>query len=196
MTEIAGHLWSLAADYPIVLFLAIGLLPAAGVPNCPLMIGGGAIVADACGMPTALAMAVGGVIVNILWTYWLAAFPLRKLLLRRVDSAASWLLNGNGNGKHRSVLAVTLALHVTPGVPLFVQSYFPGVHRLPYLQYLAIAIPVQAFYTTVIVGTSGAVASLFNPVWTLAMVTVVIIVAALSARARAARENPAFERGR
>jgi uncharacterized membrane protein YdjX (TVP38/TMEM64 family) len=166
LTDISNHIQSIAADYPIVLFFAIALLPAIGIPNCPLMIGGGAIVAAACGMPTAMAMAIGGVIANILWTYWVAALPLRGYLMRKIGDSAP----GFVDAENRSVLMVTLLLHITPGVPLFIQNYYPGIFRLPYVHYLAIAIPVQTTYTALIVYTSGTIATRFNPAWTVATI--------------------------
>jgi uncharacterized membrane protein YdjX (TVP38/TMEM64 family) len=155
-----GLLSSVVA-HPWLLFLAIAILPGLGVPNCPLMIVGGGAIAASGGeatMATALWATVGGVIVNILWTYWVAAYPMRTFLWKRVARSGSWFTGL----KSDSVLFVTFLLHVTPGVPLFVQNYFPGVHRLTYWKYLAIAIPVQSLYTALIVLTSGKAFSAFG----------------------------------
>ncbi|MCB1095614.1 MAG: hypothetical protein R3F19_19215 [Verrucomicrobiales bacterium] len=154
-------LLSVVVAHPWVLFLAIAILPGLGVPNCPLMIvGGGAIAATGNGadLASALWVTVGGVIVNILWTYWVAAYPLRSFLWKRVARSGGWFTGM----KSDSVLFVTFLLHVTPGVPLFIQNYFPGVHRLAYWKYLAIAIPVQSLYTALIVVTSGKAFSAFG----------------------------------
>ena len=73
-----SDLESLIAGYPWVLFLAIAILPGLGVPNCPLLILCGTAMTAALGVGEAVTLAVGAVITNIFWTYWVAAFPLRR----------------------------------------------------------------------------------------------------------------------
>ncbi len=143
--------------YPWLLFFAIALLPGLGVPNCPLLIICGTSMTAALGHWQAIGLAVAAVIVNILWTWWVAAFPLRQFLCQRVGNRVGKYLKHTDQHQERNILTITFLLHVTPGVPLFVQNYFPGIHRLNYWKYLAIAIPVQSLYTALIVGSSGQI---------------------------------------
>jgi uncharacterized membrane protein YdjX (TVP38/TMEM64 family) len=82
---------------------------------------------------------------------------LRRWLRDRVDRKARELLKERFQMSEQGVLTVTLLLHVTPGVPLFIQNTFPGLHRLTFWKYLAIAVPVQTLYTALIVATSGQI---------------------------------------
>jgi len=145
------------ARFPWVLFLAIAILPGLGVPNCPMLILCGTIMTAAFGVPEAIGLAVAAVIVNILWTWWAAAYPLRSFLMDRVEPRVAQHVKSHFQMSEKNVLAITFFLHVMPGVPLFIQNYFPGVHRLSYWKYLAIAIPIQSLYTALIVGTSGQI---------------------------------------
>jgi len=125
------------------------------VPNCPLMIVGGGAAAAVYGSAAATTVVVLAVIANILWSYWVAACPLRAFLWSRIENTAQtrWLARMGPADVERA----TLILHVTPGVPLFIQTYYPGLHRLNYWKYLLIAVPVQSLYAALIVLTSGEV---------------------------------------
>ena len=149
----------LAMHYPWVHFLAIAILPGLGVPNCPLLIICGTAMSLVLGIQGAVMLAVGAVLVNILWTYWVAAYPFREMLIHRVDRRVGQLFNDKIQMNQRDVLQLTFLLHITPGVPLFIQNYYPGLHRLAFWKYLAIAVPVQSLYTTLIVITSGQIFS-------------------------------------
>lgn len=155
---IGEHLW--------LLFIAIAVLPAFGFPNCPLMIVGGGAAAAVHGSVAATGVAVLAVVTNVVCCYWVAAYPLRAFLWGKIESRAQtrWLARMD----ERDVTRATLLLHVTPGVPLFIQTYFPGLHRLAYWKYLSIAVPVQALYTALIVYTSGEI-FLLIPASTLAL---------------------------
>ncbi len=145
------------AHYPWALFLAIAILPGIGVPNSPMLILCGTSMTAAFGVKEAILLAVGAVIVNILWTWWAAAYPFRELLRKRIEPKLAKYMKEPLQLKEKSVLGITFLLHITPGVPLFIQNYFPGVNRLTYWKYLAIAVPIQAVYTALIVGTSGQI---------------------------------------
>lgn len=164
---IGGRMW--------LLFLAIAILPALGVPNCPLMIIGGGAAAVVHGTFAAAAVAVLAVIANILWSYWVAAYPLRAFLWERIERTAQtrWLARMDSV----DVARATFILHVTPGVPLFIQNYFPGLHRLNYWKYLLIAVPVQSLYTALIVLTSGEILKVASaPMLVAAVVAVAAIL--------------------
>lgn len=174
------------AESPIVLFIGIAVLPAFGVPNCPLMLVGGCLVAREHGVSTAVTTAVAGVVANIVWSYWVAAYPMRSRLWPKMERVAPWFVKM----ENTSVAGVTLLLHVTPGVPLFVQTYYPGVHRLPYLLYLAIAVPIQSLYAAAIVCAGGAVARQLSLSMIIFVATVALIVVLLRSRSLNDRNMP------
>jgi uncharacterized membrane protein YdjX (TVP38/TMEM64 family) len=131
--------------------ICIVVLPSFGVPNCPLLVFAGGYLGSLYGIQSAAALAIGAVFINIAVAYWIAAYPLRRWLQKRIRHRAASLLGL----KPRSVLLATAILHITPGVPLCLQTYFPGVNRLNYWQYLGIALPIQGLYTAGIVATGG-----------------------------------------
>tara|TARA_R110000850_G_scaffold125759_11_gene244387 strand:+ start:1654 stop:2247 length:594 start_codon:yes stop_codon:yes gene_type:complete len=145
------------AKYPWVLFFAIAILPGFGLPNCPALILFGSTMTAAFGVKNAILLAIAAVTVNILWTWWAAAYPFRNFLKKRIDERVSKRFQGRIEMNERNVQTITFLLHITPGVPLFIQNYFPGLHRLTYWKYLLIAIPIQSFYTALIVATSGQI---------------------------------------
>lgn len=138
-------------------FLLIAILPGLFVPNCPLLIACGSVLTSAHSTGLAVAVAVGAVNANILWTYWFAASPFGQTMRHSINRRAALLLDDPIAFTERKVTWITFLLHVTPGVPLFIQNYFPGLHRLPFYKYLAIAVPIQSLYTTLIIITSGQV---------------------------------------
>ena len=166
----------LAAQHPWVLFLAIAILPGLGAPNCPMLIVCGTVMAPVLGIGGAALFAIAAVAVNILWTWWLAAaYPLRSFLQERVRHGT---VDRFQMGE-RSVLGITVLLHITPGVPLFIQNYFPGLHRLAYWKYLAVALPVQSVYTALIVVGSGEIFGALKRYSLTVLIAVLVVFAAV-----------------
>ena len=88
------------------------------------------------------------------------------------------------------VARATFLLHITPGVPLFIQTFFPGLHRLNYFHYLLIAIPIQSLYTALIVLTSGEIFKIARgPLLITALILLAAMLAWKSLSSRANRSS-------
>ena len=119
---------------PVVLFVALVILPGLPIPASALLVTAGVVwraqPVMACGLAF-LAIAL-----NLSWTYWLAAGPARNLvekMLSRTKIAVPELPEGNH-------LALILIMKVTPGVPFFFQNYFLGFLRAPFALFLPISL--------------------------------------------------------
>ena len=91
----------------------------------------------AYGIQKGLAVAVFGILGNQLLAYFLAAYWMRKPLIR-------WLARRGYNlpevppGKSADIV---LLIRLTPASPLFVQNYLLGIARVNVLPYIAVSFP-------------------------------------------------------
>ncbi len=151
----------------------------------------GTAMTVALGTRDAVLLAVAAVSANILWTWWVAAYPFREFLRKRIEKRMrSQGLHERFHLNERSVLTITFLLHITPGVPLFVQNYFPGVYRLSYWKFLAIALPVQALYTAIIVVTAGQIFELLRGYPLLVLMAALTIWGLVSVYRRSSTKSP------
>jgi uncharacterized membrane protein YdjX (TVP38/TMEM64 family) len=136
--------WDAALVYlkqnPWALFAALVVLPGLPIPTSVLLATAGVVWQDkpvvACSL-CLLALAL-----NFTWTYWLAAYPARRLvekMLVRTSIQIPDLPRGD-------YLKLILLLRLTPGIPLFLQNYLLGFLRAPFVLYL----PVSMLCTGVI----------------------------------------------
>jgi uncharacterized membrane protein YdjX (TVP38/TMEM64 family) len=130
--------WELAEDFlrerPLWLFLALVILPGLPVPTSALLFLAGVVWREqplqAC-LIAALAL-----LMNLAWTYWLAAGFGRRTL----DRLAAWCGFQIPELKETNRLRVVLALKLTPGIPMFVQNYLCGFLRVPFRLYLLVSL--------------------------------------------------------
>ena len=85
----AGH--SFLKENPWVLFVVMATLPGLGFPSSATLMLFGVVVAPHYGMPAAVALAIAAQSLCSIWTYGLAAGPLKRLL-------RSYLLRGRSLG--------------------------------------------------------------------------------------------------
>jgi uncharacterized membrane protein YdjX (TVP38/TMEM64 family) len=148
--------WQMTLDaigtaHPVVLFLALALLPLAGVPASPLWIAAGVRL----GTLPAFAFCMAGLLVNFTAGYWLARGGLRLPLTRWMERRG-WRIPQLATGDE--TLAI-LILRVTPGVPLCVQNYLLGLARVNFGRYLLLSIPAQAAYALAFVWLGDSLAA-------------------------------------
>ncbi len=127
---------------PLLLWLGIAVLPGMGFPISPLLMLSGAVFGDAMGMASTLAVAISAVILNMAWTYWVAAYPARKIAVR--------LLRHFGYEipelpKHHH-LKFAFIVRVTPGPPFFVQNYLLGLSGISFRVYMIASTIVHSIY--------------------------------------------------
>lgn len=138
--------WELAEDFlrerPLWLFLALVILPGLPVPTSALLFLAGVVWRE---QPLqACLIATLALLMNLAWTYWLAAGFGRRTL----DRLAAWCGFRIPELKETSQLRVVLALKLTPGIPMFVQNYLCGFLRVPFRLYLLVSLPSNGLIAT------------------------------------------------
>lgn len=138
--------WELAEDFlrerPLWLFLALVILPGLPVPTSALLFLAGVVWRE---QPLqACLIATLALLMNLAWTYWLAAGFGRRTL----DRLAAWCGFQIPELKETSQLRVVLALKLTPGIPMFVQNYLCGFLLVPFRLYLLVSLPSNGLIGT------------------------------------------------
>lgn len=180
--------------HPVALFVALAVLPGLPFPVSLLIVAAGVVWHDhpfwACVLTmTALAL-------NMTWTYWVAAYPARRLV-ERVIRSTRWSLPDLPRQNH---VRLILVMRLTPGIPLFFQNYLLGVLRPPFRLYLPLSILLLGPMNCglVLLG-AGATDGRFAPALTgIALVVVAVTLtkwlrAWLERRKAAALPDPAAE---
>ena len=146
-----GHLWAL--------FLALVVLPGLPFPSSVLLVTTGAVLHDHPLLACLLCLVA--LALNMSWTYWLAAGPGRRWVVRliRLFGIEIPVLPG------RDHLRLILVLRLTPGVPLFLQNYALGFLHAPFRLYLPLSIVLTGLFASgfVLVG-AGVSDGRFMPV--------------------------------
>ena len=141
-----------AENHPWALMLAIATVPGIGVPLRPLLVAFGVTVGHRHGLPAACALAILAQSACSIWTYFVAAGPLREWLRRPVERYRQLPVLTD-----RNALRVACLVRVTPGFPYAAQTMTLGVLRIPFKLYLLASLPIQSAYTVAFVVTGGAV---------------------------------------
>lgn len=133
---------------PWVLFSALVILPGLPVPTSALLIIAGLVWGD---QPVSACLyCLVALILNLTWTYWLAAGPAREVVGRML-SLLGITVPEVPAGDH---LKLILILKLTPGIPLFFQNYMLGFLRAPFRLYLPVSILCNGIIGTGIVLSS------------------------------------------
>lgn len=119
---------------PWTLFVAIVILPGFPFPLTPLLFTAGVVWRQQPVMACVLCLLA--LSLNLVWTYWLAAGPGRKMI-ESFLSSSSVKIPDFPEGSH---LKLILILKLTPGIPHFLQNYLLGFLRVPFLVYLPISV--------------------------------------------------------
>lgn len=137
-------------DHPVWLFAAIAILPGCAFPVSPLLILAGAVWG---GTPTACALALAAILINITWTHLLAAGPSRSIIIRMLGNRwTRWQ-----QPKMKNHWRVVCMLRLTPGIPLCIQNYLIGLLGIPLKASVILAIPITGTYVCGFVLTGGAI---------------------------------------
>ena len=138
--------------HPWALVLALATLPGIGFPISPLFILMGAVLGPKYGLPTACFIAIAAQSTCTIWTYLLAAGPLRKVLTKYIlqRRALPTLTESNA-------VRLALIMRITPGVPYAFQNIALGIIGLKLKPYLITSLPITAIWTIGFVTTGGAI---------------------------------------
>jgi uncharacterized membrane protein YdjX (TVP38/TMEM64 family) len=138
-----SHVWTLflhavGAASPAWLFLAVAFLPLIGFPASFLLVAIGIRMGIAPGM----ALVGAAYLINFSAGYWMARswfrVPLGRWLERRGQRIPQVL-----PGEETQFI---LLIRITPGPPLFMQTYLLGFAQVNFLRYLVLSMLVQTFY--------------------------------------------------
>jgi uncharacterized membrane protein YdjX (TVP38/TMEM64 family) len=125
---------------PVVFFLGMALLPAAGAPQMVFTLSAGPLFREQLGMPAVVALAMLAMLINMALSYWLASRvlrPLLKSLLNQLGYKIPEVTRGDETG-------LIVLLRVTPGIPFPVQNYLLGLARVSFARYLLVSFAIQA----------------------------------------------------
>lgn len=140
---------------PVVFFLAMALLPAAGFPLLAFTLAAGPVFGPTLGAGWVIAWSLTAVVANLLLTYWLADRAFRPLV-GRLLAYFDFRLPDNLAG---SAWQLSLIVRLTPGPPFWVQSYLLGLIRVPLVPYLTVSTSVIAGYLVALIWGGEAIAS-------------------------------------
>ncbi len=168
-----GETLAFLRHHPYLLFFAIVLLPALPVPASPLLILSGIVYGSQFGMPVACAITILGLVLNMSWTYAVAAGPARALverLMRRLEVHVPKLSTGGA-------FQLILIMRITPGFPFFLQNLVLGFLRVPFRLYLPMSAALTSIFAIGFVVSGGAI---FKGNFSLALLGVVLVVLAIT----------------
>ncbi len=144
-TTVEGYL----KTHPSTLFWALVILPGLPVPTTALLLTAGVVWRERPLMACLLCLLA--LLLNLSWTYWLAAGPGRKVV-ERILAATPIKIPELPKGDQ---LKLILVLKLTPGIPLFLQNYLLGFLRAPFHLFLGISLLANGLIGTGVV-LSGA----------------------------------------
>ena len=137
---------------PWALIAVLATLPGLGFPSSPVLVLFGVVMAPRFGMPTALALAIAAQSLCSIWTYALAAGPLRELLTRYVLRHRELPSMSPSNA-----VRLGFILRLTPGIPYALQNIVLGILGMRFRPYLLVSIPSTSLWTAGFVITGGAI---------------------------------------
>jgi uncharacterized membrane protein YdjX (TVP38/TMEM64 family) len=146
----AGH--NFLKENPWALFVVMATLPGLGFPSSATLMLFGVVVAPHYGLPAALALAIFAQSLCSIWTYGLAAGPVKRLLRR-------YLLRERAlpeMNKHNAV-RLGLILRLTPGIPYALQNIMLGIMGMRFRDYLLVSIPTTSLWTVFFIITGDAI---------------------------------------
>ena len=135
------------ADYPILFFIAMVVLPGLGIPSTPFFILAGLVFVPMLGPLSTILLITAALTLNILWTYLLAVGPGRRMVAKILRKKADRLPALSEANR----LYIVCLLRISPMIPLFIQNYFLGLARVPLRQNLIVGAIAQAIYASLFI---------------------------------------------
>ena len=171
---------------PVIFFIAMALLPAAGFPLLAFTLAAGPVVGPTVGAGWVIVWSLTAVMINLLLSYWLANRAFRPLVGRMLGYFDFRLPDNTAD----SAWQLSLIVRLTPGPPFWAQSYLLGLVRVPLVPYLTVSTGVVAGYIVALVWGGEAIASGNGRLALAAVGVLAVAVAALQLlRKRTARRQ-------
>jgi len=139
-------------DRPRLLFAALVVLPALPIPTSALLFLAGTVWRDR--PVTACAVCLVAMALNMSWTYWLAAYPGRRLVEKLLAMTSLRVPDFQRGNDQRLILI----LRLTPGIPFFLQNYSLGFFRVPFRLFLPLSIGCSGIISCGVVLSGAGVA--------------------------------------
>ena len=175
-----GH--SFLEENPWALFVVMATLPGLGFPSSATLMLFGVVMAPHYGMPAAVALAIAAQSLCSIWTYGLAAGPLKRLLRRYLQRERALPEMSKYNA-----VRLGLILRLTPGIPYALQNIILGIIGMRFRDYLLVSIPTTSLWTACFVITGGAI---FKGQLGWAITGIVILIVVILATQMWSRKNP------
>ena len=175
-----GH--SFLEENPWALFVVMATLPGLGFPSSATLMLFGVVMAPHYGMPAAVALAIAAQSLCSIWTYGLAAGPLKRLLRRYLQRERALPEMSKYNA-----VRLGLILRLTPGIPYALQNIILGIIGMRFRDYLLVSIPTTSLWTACFVITGGAI---FKGQLGWAITGIVILIVVILATRMWSRKNP------
>jgi uncharacterized membrane protein YdjX (TVP38/TMEM64 family) len=137
---------------PLLLLIVLATLPGVGFPMSPLLILFGIVMSPRFGLPITCVSGIAATSICTVWSYLLAAGPLRLFLKKHL--LHKWTLP---ELTQHNALRLGLIIRITPGIPYPLQNVALGVMGLRFKTYLLASLPVQSLYTMGFIVTGGAI---------------------------------------
>jgi len=171
------RLEQLLLAHPVLLALALVILPGLPVPTSAMLVAAGVVWREhpvlACGT------AVSALALNSVWTYAFAAGPGRRLIERMLARSSVRIPELPRNDHLRLILI----LRLTPGIPFFIQNYVLGLLRPPFRLYLPVSIACNApIVCGLVLSGAGLAGGHLMPL--LAGISLVVLAAVIAQSAR------------
>jgi uncharacterized membrane protein YdjX (TVP38/TMEM64 family) len=143
-------LHTLLSEEPLLLFLAIVILPGIGCPVSFLFTLAGIVWGTSV---KSCLLVVSALALNLTWTYFLARSTAGTWLHSRLPAKWQGFFEAvQGSGFH-----AILVFRLTPGMPLFIQNYALGLLRVPFFRYLPLSLLLSSLWACAFVVSGGAV---------------------------------------
>lgn len=134
---------------PLPFFLAMAVLPAAGLPFTPFyLLAGASFELHIAIVGTALALAA-----NLAFCYFIGQAGLRRHLVSLFERFGYTLpdFDPDAGMSLRRTVRFTAMVKLAPGVPGFVKHYGLGAARVPFLIYFVVAMIVSGGYAVALI---------------------------------------------
>ena len=143
MLEWLSHVWlafihAVGAANPVWLFLAVAVLPLVGFPTSQLLVA----IGIRMGILPGMILVTTAYVLNFTAGYWLARNWFRAPLGRWLERRGQRLPQVSAADETQFILLV----RITPGPPLFMQTYLLGFARVNFARFLGLSLLVQLFY--------------------------------------------------
>jgi uncharacterized membrane protein YdjX (TVP38/TMEM64 family) len=139
-------------EHPWALVAILATLPGLGFPISPVLILFGVVLVPLYGIPITLTLAIAAQAVCTMWSYALAAGPLRGLLTKYILRKRELPSLSDSHG-----LRLGLIVRLTPGIPYAIQNIVLGIMGMRFRSYLLVSIPATSIWTVGFVITGGAI---------------------------------------